>query len=233
MTSIKINHKKKYNNLIVTKPWGSEYIVCENNTTATWLLKIKKNHKTSLHCHPKKKTGFIILDGKVEVELGFYEKIILKAPSKLMIRPGLFHSTKTLSKNNATILEVETPIDKNDLVRFKDNYGRENKPYESQNKMKKKLASDIFFKIPKKFGTNKYKYKSLIITVEKHKDAKKLANRSKNTIFAVLDGGLADKKKRFVLSPGDIVRTDTITKLTKVFEVAKTITVLTISKKTA
>ena len=42
MTSTKINHKKKYKNLIVTKPWGSEYIVCENNTTATWLLKIKK-----------------------------------------------------------------------------------------------------------------------------------------------------------------------------------------------
>ena len=88
------------------------------------MLKIKKNHKTSLHCHPKKKTGFIVLDGKVEVELGFYEKVKLKAPSKLMIRPGLFHSTKALSKNNATILEVETPINKNDLVRFKDNYGR-------------------------------------------------------------------------------------------------------------
>ena len=55
MTSIKINRKKKYKNLVVAKPWGSEYIACENNTTATWLLKIKKNHKTSLHCHPKKK----------------------------------------------------------------------------------------------------------------------------------------------------------------------------------
>ena len=43
MTSIKINRKKKYKNLVVTKPWGSEYIACENNTTATWLLKIKKN----------------------------------------------------------------------------------------------------------------------------------------------------------------------------------------------
>ena len=232
MTSIKINRKKKYKNLIVLKPWGSEYIVCENNTTATWLLKIKKDHKTSLHCHPKKKTGFIVLDGKVEVQLGFYEKIILKAPSKLMIRPGLFHSTKSLSKNNATILEIETPIDKNDLVRFKDNYGRENKPYEGKNKMKKKLVNDMFFKIPKKFGTNKYKFKSLIITIEKHKDAKKLANRSKNTIFAVLDGGLVNKQKRFVLSPGDIVKTETIAKLTEVFTVLKKITVLTISKKT-
>ena len=232
MTSIKINHKENYKNLVVTKPWGSEYIACENNTTATWLLKIKKDHKTSLHCHPKKKTGFIVLDGKVEVELGFYEKVVLKAPSKLMIRPGIFHSTKSLSKNNATILEIETPIDKNDLVRFKDNYGRENKPYEGKNKMKKKLVNDMFFKIPKKFGTNKYKFKSLIITVEKHKDAKKLANRSKNTIFAVLDGGLVNKQKRFVLSPGDIVKTETIAKLTEVFTVLKKITVLTISKKT-
>ena len=232
MTSIKINRKKKYKNLVVTKPWGSEYIACENNTTATWLLKIKKNHKTSLHCHPKKKTGFIVLDGKVEVELGFYEKVVLKAPSKLMIRPGLFHSTKSLSKNNAIILEIETPIDKNDLVRFEDNYGRENKPYEGKNKMKKKLVNDMFFKIPKRFGTNKYKFKSLIITIEKHKDAKKLANRSKNTIFAVLDGGLVNKQKRFVLSPGDIVKTETIAKLTEVFTVLKKITVLTISKKT-
>ena len=232
MTSIKINRKKKYKNLIVTKPWGSEYIACENNKTATWLLNIKKNHKTSLHCHPKKKTGFIVLDGLVEVELGFYKKVKLKAPSKLMIRPGLFHSTKSLSKNSSTILEIETPIDKNDLVRFKDNYGRENKPYEGKNKMKKKLVNDMFFKIPKKFGTNKYKFKSLIITVEKHKNAKKLANRSKNTIFAVLDGGLVNKQKRFVLSPGDIVKTETIAKLTEVFTVLKKITVLTISKKT-
>ena len=233
MKSIKISSKKKYKNLVVTKPWGSEYIACENNTTATWLLKIKKNHKTSLHCHPQKKTGFIVLDGKVEVELGFYKKITLKAPSKLMIRPGLFHSTKALSKNISTVLEIETPINKNDLVRFKDNYGRENKPYEGVNKMKKKLSNDIFFKIPKKFGTNKYQFKNLNITVEKHKNAKKLANRAKNTIFAVLDGGLADRKKRFVLSPGDIVKTDTITKLTEVFKVLKKITVLTISKKTA
>jgi len=233
MTSTKIYNKKKYNNLVVTKPWGSEYIACENNITATWLLKIKKNHKTSLHCHPNKKTGFIVLDGEVEVELGFYDKVKLRAPSKLMIRPGLFHSTRSLSKKNSTILEIETPIDKNDLVRFKDNYGRQNKPYESKNKMKKKSLKDLLFKIPKKFGINKYRFKNLSITVEKHKNSKKLAHRSKNTIFAVLDGGLTDKKKRLVLSPGDIVRTDTITKLTGVFKVPNKITILTISKKTA
>ena len=92
-----------------------------------------------------------------------------------MIARGLFHSIQALSKNGLLALEFETPVNKNDLVRFKDNYGRENRPYEGKNKMKKKLADDFFLKIPKKFGTNKYKFKNLIITVEKHKNAKKLA----------------------------------------------------------
>ena len=60
-----------------------------------------------------------------------FTKKILKAPDKLMIRPGLFHSTKSLSKDSI-VLEIETPINKNDLVRYKDNYGRENKPYEGK-----------------------------------------------------------------------------------------------------
>ena len=47
------------------------------------ISKLIQEKKTSLHCHPKKKTGFILLDGKVEVMIGFYEKKILKAPDKL------------------------------------------------------------------------------------------------------------------------------------------------------
>ena len=75
----------------------------------------------------------VYLNGKVEIELGFYEKVILKSPAKLMIRPGLFHSTKALSKT-AKILEIETPVNKNDLVRFRDQYGRKEKPYEGKKK---------------------------------------------------------------------------------------------------
>ena len=112
-----------YRDKIVNKPWGHEYLVYENDEVGLWFLKIKKGQQTSMHCHPKKKTGFILLDGKVEVMLGFYERKILNSQSKLTIRPGLFHSTKALSKNGATILEIETPIDKHDLVRFKDDYG--------------------------------------------------------------------------------------------------------------
>ena len=60
-----------------------------------------------------------------------------------MIRPGLFHSTKALSKKDSIVLEIETPINKNDLVRYKDNYGRENKPYEKKKMKKVKWRANI------------------------------------------------------------------------------------------
>ena len=221
---------KKVDDLVVQKPWGNEYIVCQNKTTATKLLKLKYNKKTSLHCHPKKKTGFILLDGKVEVMLGFYEKRVLNSPSKLTIRPGLFHSTKALSKNGASILEIETPINKNDLVRFKDDYGRENKPYENRKNMTKKTKDDIVFKIPKKLGINYYRFKNIKISLEVHNNTKELIKRPKKTIFAILGGGLVDNKKKCVLSPGDIVQTETIKKLSKVFKIHKKLTILTCKK---
>ena len=53
--------------------------------------------KTSFHCHPKE-NRIILLSGKVEIKLGFYEKKTLTKVSKVMIRPGLFHETKAISK---------------------------------------------------------------------------------------------------------------------------------------
>ena len=50
-----------YKNKIVDKPWGYEYLIYENNLVALWLLHIKPNQKTSLHCHPKKTTGRVLL----------------------------------------------------------------------------------------------------------------------------------------------------------------------------
>ena len=56
-------------NNVVYKPWGYEYVIYNStNRLAITFLKINSGHKTSLHCHPKKKTGFIVLDGEVEIE---------------------------------------------------------------------------------------------------------------------------------------------------------------------
>ena len=59
-----------YDNRLVKKPWGYEYVVYrhKNNLSVT-LLKINYNQSTSLHCHPQKKSGFILLNGQAYFNL--------------------------------------------------------------------------------------------------------------------------------------------------------------------
>ena len=212
----------------VIKPWGSEYTIYKNLTTSMKLLRIQSGKSTSLHCHPIKKTGFILIKGEVEVSLGFYNIKKLLAPSRLMIRPGLFHATKNSNKNYAVIFEVETPIDKDDLVRFKDNYGRENQPYEGKNFMENLSDKDPVFAEPEINETKNYVVEDVEVSLEKIDSIKYLKNRKKKEIFIILAGGLKSKNNLMVLAPGDIVGYETVKKLIEVFEIDKFITFLTI-----
>lgn len=114
---------------IVKKPWGYEYLAYENEDVAIWILHINKGQRTSMHCHPQKTTGLVVMDGIAEVSF-LADKRILNSLNKVMIRRGLFHSTKALT--DLVLLEIETPKDKHDLVRLKDKYGRETKAYEDE-----------------------------------------------------------------------------------------------------
>ena len=97
----------QYKKTIVKKPWGYEYLVYKNDKVALWFLYIASDHQTSMHCHPNKTTGLILLDG--EAELSFLGNTFkLKPASKTMIRQGLFHSTKATSKDGAFVFEIET-----------------------------------------------------------------------------------------------------------------------------
>lgn len=215
-------------NYKVIKPWGSEYTIYKNSTTSTKLLKIEQNKSTSLHCHPQKKTGFILISGKVDINLGFYNIKKLRSVSRIMIRPGLFHSTKNINEETATVLEIETPIDIDDLVRFKDEYGRENKPYEDKKSMVKLNGYEPIFKDPELNKNETYIIEGVAIKINKTNSIDILRNSRKDSIFAILEGGLISKNEKYVLSPGDIVGMDTIEKLTEVFKISKSITYLNI-----
>ena len=212
----------------VIKPWGSEYKIYSNSISSTKLLRINSDKSTSLHCHPIKKTGFVLIKGEVEVDLGFYNSKKLSPVSRLMIRPGLFHCTKNLNKETATILEIETPIDKDDLVRFKDNYGRENQPYEDKKSMVELGKNDPLFDEPKQNSVNEYTVDGINIKINKTNNVNQLLKLENNSIIAVLDGGFASDDNQLVLSPGDIVGLETIKKLGEVFKIQKYITYLTI-----
>ena len=216
---------------LVTKPWGCEHIAYQNEVCCVGLLKINHNEETSLHCHPNKKTGLIVVKGKVKIELGFYDDKILTAPAKIMIRPGLFHSTKCLSEEGCILLEVENPVDKEDLIRFKDQYGREDKPYEGIENMKKITSDQLVFKEPKSNHEKIYEFDNIQVSLEKHIKIEDVINNDKETIFAVVERGMVDKKENYVLSVGDIVRTETIRKLSESFKINEYMKLIKIRKK--
>lgn len=216
----------EYDTKKVIKPWGSEYVVFRDKSNISiTLLNINKNKNTSFHCHPNKKTGFILLSGSAIIKLGLEknDEIKFRANSKLMIRPGLFHSIKSISKN-LTLLEFETPVDKNDLVRLYDNYGRKNTPYENKKKYLVNLTNnDIKFKKPKSSQANNYIISKSKLSIEYHSNFKNIIKRSSNEIYAVLNGSVVDGFNNKVLSVGDIVKNETLKKLSKAFLIKKKI----------
>ena len=229
--------KKKNNfycNKVVYKPWGYEYVVySDSNRLAITFVKINYGHKTSLHCHPQKKTGFIILDGKALVQIGIYKENskCFRALSRLVFRPGLFHSIKAISKQGICALEFETPFKKNDLVRFMDDYGRQSKHYEGK-KFTKNIGSNfIKFKKPKLGKKRKYNFKNLEILLEVRKNLKNLVKKDDKTTSAILDGNIVDNNGQNVISYGEIVKTSTLRILSDAFEIRKPLTILRVSKK--
>ena len=95
----------QYESTVVKKPWGYEYLVYQNDKAALWFLHINKDQQTSMHCHPNKTTGLILLDG--EAELSFLsESKVIHAVSKTMIRKGLFHQTKAISDVGISVFEI-------------------------------------------------------------------------------------------------------------------------------
>ena len=218
-----------YDNRIVNKPWGYEYVVYWNsNNLSVTLLSIDYNKKTSLHCHPKKKSGFILVSGKALFQLGLWKKRseVHSSPSKRMIARGLFHSIKSLSKNGLLALEFETPVNKNDLVRFKDDYGRQQKSYEGKKFTKNIGSKFIKFKKPKLRKKQIYKINNVKIFLEVHKNFKRLITNKRSTIFGILDGAIVDRYGRSVLSYGDIIRTNDLKTLSEVFKIKKHLSVV-------
>tara|TARA_B100001173_G_C15963015_1_gene536531 strand:+ start:239 stop:922 length:684 start_codon:yes stop_codon:yes gene_type:complete len=225
--------KFNYDNRVVLKPWGEEYNIFRNKKKiAITYLKMKKGFATSLHCHPKKKTGFLILKGTAEVQIGIYKKNIIKYPpmSILVLRPGLFHRIKASKNNDLFALEVENPYLKNDLIRMKDNYGRSKKGYEKLNSTRALNRRDSIFTIPKKNHIKKYKLNDIKIEISYYKNFKNIKSYDDKSISIILDGKIVSDKKKTVITIGEIVKSYTLKQLTSYFKIDDKILLLKASK---
>lgn len=196
------NHNKN----IVKKPWGYEYLAYENENVGLWFLHISHNQSTSMHCHPKKTTGLVVLDGEVEISF-LADKRQLKSLDKVMIRRGLFHSTKALSEQGALIFEIETPVDKHDLVRLNDLYGRTSKPYEDDAFEELKSKDCLWIQEPKLGEFNIYQFANSILKVETIDNIDIINNKKDTDLLMFLKGGLIriiDGVSHCVTIPGDV-----------------------------
>ena len=225
---------KSYDNRVVIKPWGEEYNIFRNRKKiAITYLKINKGFSTSLHCHPKKKTGFLILKGTAEVQIGIYKKNIKKynPMSILVLRPGLFHRITASKKSDLFALEIENPYFKNDLIRMRDNYGRSKKGYESLKNSRKFNSKDIIFKIPKINYKKSYVLNGVNIGISYFKNFKSLKPYDDKSVSIILDGKLVSDSKKTVITTGEIVKSYTLKQLSNYFKIDNKILILHASRK--
>lgn len=123
-----------FSNLVVNKPWGSEYLMFKNLEAEIWHLSISHQRSTSMHCHPNKKTALVVIEGRALFS-SLNESIELDPLDTMVIAPGTFHSTQSISASGTRVLEFETPPMKHDLLRLEDKYGRAEKGYETAERM--------------------------------------------------------------------------------------------------
>lgn len=197
-----------YRGIVVNKPWGYEYLLYDNPHVAAWSLYLKYNHKTSMHCHPNKKSSLIVISG--EVVCSTLEGWLIRKPGDgIIIDEGVFHSTRAASKDGAFVIEVESPPNKKDLVRLRDEYGREHQGYEGTTKMSKNLGDYEYVdfhsyaagkKMKKKLGTTE-------IAIAHHPgsgDMQSCIQNEQSELLCLLKGKLHDGNGKLLLSPGDV-----------------------------
>lgn len=197
-----------YRGIVVNKPWGYEYLMYDNPHVAAWALHLQYNHKTSMHCHPNKKTSLIVISGEVVCSTleGWLTR---KAGDGVIIDEGVFHSTRAVSKDGVFIIEVESPPNKKDLVRLRDEYGREHQGYEGATKMSKNLNMYEYVDFHSFTGGKKLmkKLRGTRIVIAHHlcsNDISACIQNEQADLLCFLQGKLHDGDGKQILSPGDV-----------------------------
>jgi len=120
-----------YLNAVIEKPWGHEYRIYADMLIDVWKLMLAPGQSTSMHCHPRKETVLLCLEGQLRINF-LNDTRLVQRGQYVRIPKGAFHSTDNIGEDEAHLIEVETPRNKFDLIRRKDRYGRQGQQYETR-----------------------------------------------------------------------------------------------------
>lgn len=197
-----------YKKVVVNKPWGYEYLIFENSYVAIWILYLKHGHSTSMHCHPNKKSSLVVLSGEI-VFSTLDSWFARKSGEGAIIEEAVFHCSKAVSQGGSFVMEIETPPNKKDLVRLKDEYGRENQGYEDKSMMSNNLTSYEYIDFHEDISLIKKtkKLQDSYLSLCQHKATKTIHKRIKKEagdLICLLQGQICDHQGNIILSVGEI-----------------------------
>ncbi len=193
--------------LVVNKPWGREHLLYRNRFAGVWALHLRRAGKTSLHCHPAKKTGLIVLEGTAVLST-LTSSFQLEALEGVILEPGVFHSTEANSRRSVRILEIETPPLKYDLVRLRDEYGRAGTQYEDSSCMRPRRTAHWLLPTLTRPGTRRRPYGRFWLEVRKIRGSYSSADRTAlrlSPLVVVLEGDVRSRDGRILIALADIV----------------------------
>lgn len=208
----KSNVAHTYSDAIVKKPWGYEYLVFENELVAIWILQIIRKRKTSMHCHPNKKTGLVLLSGNATTyHLG--GALELNSLDGIVIEKGAFHATEASSslpiiphsENGIWVMEIESPPIKTDLLRLKDEYGRAGASYEGFNNMIFEPRECLKFQTPKPAEVLYKAYHDCLFTLRKGTFGKNDKLPGPNALISVIACDSASRSINPYMAIGELV----------------------------
>ena len=172
-----------YSKYLITKPWGEEFLIFQTKKVAVWVLKIDSKKYTSLHCHLHKKTILIPLSGELNVSLLLKKYKIKKKP--IILNKSVFHQTHNSFDKSQYLIEIETPNLKNDIIRFRDYYGRSQNNFKNESLNNSNKNNFYAKKIKKKnymFG----KKKVFLLEINKDNINSFSKNYKKSSFFIIL-----------------------------------------------
>lgn len=207
----------EYDGVIIDKPWGYEYLMFQNQDAALWCLFLRRGECTSLHCHPRKKTGLILLAGSATLRF-LNNSTTLVSPANVMIRAGLFHQSAADLGTDVVLIEIESPVDKANLVRLKDEYGREKAAYEDVSAARPVDETVLRLPEPVEGETPTWQFHGRTLRLHRVPDAAPFAaSLQPGDIVIVLDGGLFTDDGEPILTAGDSVSASTLMRLSRSF----------------
>jgi hypothetical protein len=180
----KVSDKKffNYSKYLIKKPWGEEFLIFQTKKIAVWVLKINSKQKTSLHCHCHKKTILIPISGKFNVNLLLKKYITKKEP--IILNKNVFHQTYNNSNKKRYLIEIETPNLKNDIIRYRDYYGRSQNNFKSESLNNSENNIYISKKIKKKIYI--FDKKKILLIEVNVKELKKLYDNYKKLNYFII-----------------------------------------------